>query len=293
MLREVDIAIEPGELVALLGASGSGKSTLLRLIAGLDRPTGGRIEIDGEPVRGIDPRCAVVFQEPRLLPWQSLAANVQFGLAPGTARSKDAAAVRHWLDVVGLREFGDHRPRQVSGGMAQRAGLARALARCPSVLLLDEPLASLDALTRLRMQDLLDAVQQEAGTTTVLVTHDVDEAVILADRVLILRADTHPDSNGGAGIAAAFEIAIPKPRDRGDPRITALRDQLLDELGVPRRSTAGLRSAIDEEVKAWRKVVTWQQFSLPLQSPRCRPAVPTRPLRRPRTFTWIMRTTTR
>jgi sulfonate transport system ATP-binding protein len=246
VLREVDIEIEPGEVVALLGASGSGKSTLLRLIAGLDRPSAGRIEIDGGSVRGIDPRCAIVFQEPRLLPWRSLAANVEYGLPPGTARSKGAGAVRHWLDVVGLSEFGDHYPRQVSGGMAQRAGLARALARQPRVLLLDEPLAALDALTRLRMQDLLDAVQQEAGTTTVLVTHDVDEAAVLADRVLILGVD----ATGSAGIAAAYDVGIPKPRDRGDPRITALREQLLDELGVPRRSGASLRAAIDEEATA-------------------------------------------
>jgi sulfonate transport system ATP-binding protein len=238
VLREVDIEIEPGEVVALLGSSGSGKSTLLRLIAGLDSPTGGRIEIDGEVVRGVDPRCAVVFQEPRLLPWRSLAANVEYGLPSGTARSKGAGAVQHWLEVVGLSDFGAHYPRQVSGGMAQRAGLARALARRPRVLLLDEPLGALDALTRLRMQDLLDAVQQEAGTTTVLVTHDVDEAVILADRVLILRADT----TGGARIAATHDIAIPKPRDRGDPRIAALREQLLDELGVPRRNS---------EAQAW------------------------------------------
>jgi sulfonate transport system ATP-binding protein len=235
VLDHVDIEIAPGEVVALLGSSGSGESTLLRIVAGLDRPTDGRIEIDGNAVRGIDPRCAVVFQEPRLLPWRSLAANVAFGLPPGTARSKGAAAVQHWLDVVGLGEFGDHYPRQVSGGMAQRAGLARALARRPSVLLLDEPLAALDALTRLRMQDLLDTVQQEAGTTTLLVTHDVDEALILADRVLVLRAD----AAGGARIAATFEVTIPKPRDRGDSRITVLREQLLDELGVPRRTSLG------------------------------------------------------
>src|ERR1700741_3634499 len=167
VLHEVDIAIKPGEVVALLGSSGSGKSTLLRLVAGLDRPTDGRIEIDGKAVDGIDPRCAMVFQEPRLLPWRSLAANVAFGLPPGTARSKGSAAVQHWLDVVGLHEFGNHHPREVSGGMAQRAGLARALARRPSVLLLDEPLAALDALTRLRMRDLLDTGQQQAGTTPV------------------------------------------------------------------------------------------------------------------------------
>ena len=252
VLRAVDIDVGPGEVVALLGSSGSGKSTLLRLIAGLDRPTAGAIEIDGQAVRGIDPRCAMVFQEPRLLPWRSLAANVAYGLPRGTARSKGSAAVQHWLDVVGLREFANHYPRQVSGGMAQRAGLARALARRPSVLLLDEPLGALDALTRLRMQDLLDTVQQEAGTTTILVTHDVDEAAILADRVLILRAD----AGAAAGIAATFDVAIPKPRDRGDPRITALRNQLLDELGVPRRGTTSLGSALEEEAKAWQKVDT-------------------------------------
>ncbi|WP_181024036.1 ABC transporter ATP-binding protein, partial [Mycobacterium avium] len=142
VLRDVDVEIEPGAVVALLGASGSGKSTLLRLVAGLDRPSGGRIEIDGKAVRGIDPRCAVVFQEPRLLPWRSLAANVAFGLPRGTERPERTAAVQRWLDVVGLREFAGHYPRQVSGGMAQRAGLARALARQPSVLLLDEPLAA-------------------------------------------------------------------------------------------------------------------------------------------------------
>jgi sulfonate transport system ATP-binding protein len=243
VLHDVDVEIEPGEVIALLGSSGSGKSTLLRLIAGLDGPTDGHIEIDGQTVKGIDPRCAVVFQEPRLLPWRSLSANVEFGLTPGTSRSKGTAVVQHWLDVVELTKFRDHYPRQVSGGMAQRAGLARALARRPSVLLLDEPLAALDALTRLRMQDLLDTVQQEAGTTTVLVTHDVDEATILADRVLILRAD----ATRGASIAAAFDVAIPKPRDRGDPRIAVLRDQLLDELGVPRRGDASLHSVIGEE----------------------------------------------
>lgn len=240
VLRDVDLEVEAGEVVALLGASGSGKSTLLRLVAGLDCPTDGRIEIDGDTVHGIDARCAIVFQEPRLLPWRSLTANVAFGLPPGTTRSKDFAAVQHWLDVVGLGEFGDHYPREVSGGMAQRAGLARALARQPSVLLLDEPLAALDALTRLRMQDLLDRVQQEAGTTTLLVTHDVDEAVILADRVLVLRAD----AAGVARIAARFDVPTPKPRDRSDPLITALRERLLDELGVPRRTSA--RSALEE-----------------------------------------------
>ncbi|OJZ63999.1 ABC transporter [Mycolicibacterium diernhoferi] len=246
VLDGIDIEIAPGEVVAFLGASGSGKSTLLRLIAGLDEPSVGQIEINAKPVRGIDPRCAVVFQEPRLLPWRALAANVAYGLPAGTSRSHGAELVAHWLEVVGLQGFADHRPRQVSGGMAQRAGLARALARSPGVLLLDEPLAALDALTRLRMQDLLDEVQQKAGITTLLVTHDVDEALILADRVLILRAD----DSGVAGIAATHHVSLDKPRDRSDPELAALRITLLDELGMPRRQAGDPAHPPRKEISA-------------------------------------------
>lgn len=229
-------------MIALLGASGSGKSTLLRLVAGLDAPTSGHIEIDGKTVRGIDSRCAVVFQEPRLLPWRTLAGNVAYGLPAGTSRSAGQAAVQHWLDVVGLRGFENHRPRQVSGGMAQRAGLARALAREPGVLLLDEPLAALDALTRIQMQDLLGQVRQEAGATALLVTHDVEEALILADRVLVLRAD----GRDGAGIAVSIDVTVPKPRDRTDLAPAALRHRLLGELGLPGRgiSTDSMQEAL-------------------------------------------------
>ncbi len=229
-------------MVALLGASGSGKSTLLRLVAGLDQPTQGRIEIDGKPVRGIDSRCAVVFQEPRLLPWRTLAGNVAYGLPAGTPRSVGQADVQHWLDVVGLTGFENHRPRHVSGGMAQRAGLARALARRPGVLLLDEPLAALDALTRIQMQNLLEQVRQEAGATSLLVTHDVEEALVLADRVLVLRADG-PD---GAGIAVSVDVTLAKPRERTDPALAALRHRLLAELGLPGRDvpTDSLQEAL-------------------------------------------------
>lgn len=246
VLRDIDIEIAPGEVVAFLGASGSGKSTLLRLIAGLDEPTAGRIDIDGKPVHGVDPRCAVVFQEPRLLPWRTLAGNVAYGLPVGTSRAEGHERVAHWLDVVGLEGFAGYRPRRVSGGMAQRAGLARALARTPGVLLLDEPLAALDALTRLRMQDLLDEVQQGAGITTLLVTHDVDEALILADRVLILRAD----ASGAAEIAATHQVSITKPRDRADPALAALRIAVLDELGLGRRTADDPENHHRKEVSA-------------------------------------------
>lgn len=233
VLRDIRLDVEPGETLALLGPSGCGKSTLLRQIAGLDRPTSGTVEIDGVPVRDVHPRCAVVFQEPRLLAWRTVAANVALGLPRGADRAEGRAQVQHWLEVVGLADFHGHRPRQISGGMAQRVALARALARRPGVLLLDEPLAALDALTRLRMQDLIDRVQREAGTTVVLVTHDVEEALHLADRVALLGAE--PGATG-ATVRTVTDVPPPRPRDRGDRDLAVLRADLLERLGVPRRS---------------------------------------------------------
>ncbi|GIE74297.1 hypothetical protein Aph02nite_02470 [Actinoplanes philippinensis] len=184
--------------------------------------------VDGQPVRSFEPRCAVVFQEPRLLPWRTLERNVAYGLPRGTGRDHAREEVAHWLSVVGLADFARHRPRQVSGGMAQRAALARALARRPGVLLMDEPFAALDALTRLRMQDLLAEVQREAGTTVLLVTHDVDEALHLADRIVLLGA---PD-DGAASVRLVLDVPGARPRDRGDAGLAALRSALLAELGV-------------------------------------------------------------
>jgi sulfonate transport system ATP-binding protein len=231
VLGDVDLAIGPGEVVALLGASGSGKSTLLRLVAGLDRPTSGEILVDGRRVEGIEPRAAVVFQEHRLLPWRTLAENVAFGLPDGSARADGRAEVATALAAVGLAEFTGFRPRAVSGGMAQRAALARALVRRPGVLLLDEPFAALDALTRLRMQDLVDDLQRTSGATVLLVTHDVDEALQLADRVVVLA--TGSDPTAGAGIGHVIDVPGARPRDRADPALAAMRAHLLERLGVP------------------------------------------------------------
>ncbi|GAA4905118.1 sulfonate transport system ATP-binding protein [Nonomuraea thailandensis] len=231
VLRDIELDIPPGEIVAILGPSGCGKSTLLRLVAGLEAPAAGEALVDGHAVRGIDERCAVVFQEPRLLPWRDLAGNVALGLPRRTARADGERVVRHWLEVVGLAGFHGHRPRQVSGGMAQRAALARALARRPGVLLLDEPFAALDALTRLRMQDLLADVQRAAGTTVLLVTHDVDEALHLADRVVLL--GSRPP-HAGATVVTVLDVPHPRPRDRAHPELASLRADLLERLGVPR-----------------------------------------------------------
>ncbi|GAB2881919.1 ABC transporter ATP-binding protein [Streptomyces mayteni] len=232
VLSDVRLTLAAGETVALLGASGSGKSTVLRLIAGLDRPSAGEVLVDGVPVRRTHPRAAVVFQDPRLLSWRGLAANVAFGLPPGTPRAGRAAEVAHWLEVVGLADYAGHRPSQVSGGMAGRAALARALARRPGVLLLDEPFAALDALTRLRMQDLLDDVQRTSGTTVLLVTHDVDEALRLADRIVLL-------GDRPASVVATLDVPTPRPRAHDDPTLPPLRGELLRRLGVPdHRSTS-------------------------------------------------------
>lgn len=232
VLRGLDTDLRAGEIVAVVGPSGCGKSTLLRLIAGLDTPTGGVITIDGSGVTDTDERTAVAFQEPRLLPWRTLAQNVELGLPRrlrGSARKK---RVGELLRLVGLEHAAKQRPREVSGGMAQRASLARALARNPSVLLLDEPFGALDALTRLRMQDLLLDIHAAEPTTILLVTHDVEEALYLADRVLLLRSLTDDPDPDAASIARTIDVPGIRPRDRADRGIAALRAELLEGLGV-------------------------------------------------------------
>lgn len=233
VLRDVSIGVEANEVVAVLGASGCGKSTLLRISAGLDTPSVGAVRIGGVPVNGIDPRCSIAFQEPRLLPWRTLAGNVALGLPPATDQVGGSETVHDLLALVGLAAFAGHRPREVSGGMAQRASLARALARGPSVLLLDEPFGSLDALTRLRMQDLLLEVHAAAPTTVVLVTHDVDEALQLADRVVLLGDD---GAREGATIRNVVTVPGQRPRDRGSAELAELRAELLAGLGIDRHA---------------------------------------------------------
>ena len=229
VLRGVDVEIAAGEIVAVVGPSGCGKSTLLRLIGGLDAPTRGSIRLDASRVADVDERTAIAFQEPRLLPWRTLAQNVELGLPRGTDRRAGRERVGELLHLVGLEHAADQRPREVSGGMAQRASLARALARNPGVLLLDEPFGALDALTRLRMHDLLLKIHAAEPTTVLLVTHDVEEALYLADRVLLLRtlaADHEPS------IARTIDVPGIRPRDRADRGLADLRADLLEGLGV-------------------------------------------------------------
>ena len=229
VLRGVDLDIAAGEIVAVVGPSGCGKSTLLRLVGGLDAPTSGRIRLDGTGVADVDERTAIAFQEPRLLPWRTLAQNVELGLPRATARRAGRERVRELLQLVGLEHAADQRPREVSGGMAQRASLARALARNPGVLLLDEPFGALDALTRLRMHDLLLEIHAAEPTTVLLVTHDVEEALYLADRVLLLRTLAGDDE---PSIARTVAVPGARPRDRADRGLADLRADLLEGLGV-------------------------------------------------------------
>lgn len=235
VLRGIDLEVAAGEIVAILGPSGCGKSTLLRIAGGLDRPTSGEVTIGDTPVAPFDVRTAVGFQEPRLLPWRSIERNVALGLPRGTDRREGRAHVARLLELVGLADFAGHRPHEVSGGMAQRASLARALARNPDVLLLDEPFGALDALTRLKMQDLLLDVHRAEPTTVLLVTHDVDEALQLADRIILLGTD---GETPGAGIRQTVVVPGTRPRDRGSAELAELRGRLLDGLGIDRHGTA-------------------------------------------------------
>ncbi|UCR88362.1 ABC transporter ATP-binding protein [Mycetocola spongiae] len=231
VIRDIDLAVAPGEIIAILGPSGCGKSTLLRILGGLDVASTGTLLLDDTAISGINARTAIGFQEPRLLPWRTVRANVALGLPRGTPRAEGAARVNRLLSLVGLADFADHRPREISGGMAQRASLARALARNPGVLALDEPFGALDALTRLNMQDLLLDIHGAEPATILLVTHDVDEALQLADRVILLGHET-----GTAGAVITQEITVPgaRPRDRGSAELAELRGRLLAGLGVSR-----------------------------------------------------------
>lgn len=225
VLDDISLRVEPGESVALLGPSGCGKSTLLRLVAGLEPPTIGRLLADGAPINGPDPSRVVMFQDPTLFPWRTVRANVSLGLeARGLLRTQ-APRVDQALRLVNLSEFAGAYPHQLSGGMAQRVSLARALVNDPRLLLLDEPLGKLDSMTRITMQRELVSLWRRTGFTVLMVTHDVEEALFMADRVIVL-------SDRPASIKADIAVDLPFPRHRGHPRLAALRRDILGLLGL-------------------------------------------------------------
>ncbi len=229
-LAGLSLAIAAGEFVAVVGTSGCGKSTLLRILAGLETDYEGRVAVDGVAVAGPGLDRGVVFQEHRLFPWLTVEENVGFGLAAHEPRERRRAVDEH-LELVGLRGFERAFPHQLSGGMSQRVAIARALVNRPRVLLMDEPFGALDAFTRMGLQDELLRVWAAERTTVVLVTHDIDEAVFLADRVVVL------SSRPGA-IRAVVDVPLARPRDRVSPDFSRLRTSVYRAL-FPRPDAPG------------------------------------------------------
>ena len=225
VLDRISFRVERGEFVALLGPSGCGKSTLLRLVAGLDAPSAGSLLVDGKAIDGPDPSRIVVFQDPTLYPWRTVRSNVALGLEARGLLRTHRERIEDALSLVGLEGFANAYPHQLSGGMSQRAALARALVNDPKLLILDEPLGQLDSLTRITMQGELVSLWQRAGFTALLVTHDVEEALFLAGRVIVL-------SERPAHIRAEIVNALPYPRHRGDPHLAELRHQVFAHLGL-------------------------------------------------------------
>ncbi len=225
VLDDVSFTVKPGEFVALLGPSGCGKSTLLRLVSGLETPRQGSLSEDGAVITGPDPSRVVMFQDPTLYPWRTIRDNVALGLEiRGELKSK-RDRVDEALKLVGLTDFAKVYPHQLSGGMAQRASLARALVNDPRLLILDEPLGKLDALTRLSMQTEIAELWRKNRFTALLVTHDVEEALFLATRVLVF-------SERPARIVADLDVDLPYPRHRGNSRLTELRHEIMVLLGL-------------------------------------------------------------
>ncbi|HEY0793442.1 MAG TPA: ABC transporter ATP-binding protein [Chthoniobacterales bacterium] len=218
-LHPISLELAPAEIVAIVGRSGSGKSTLLRLVAGLDEPTSGRILVEGEPLRaGVNPHARLMFQDAALLPWLSVLDNVLLATPRGSDR---AAAAKSALDQVGLGARGREWPLVLSGGQRQRVALARALASAAKLILLDEPLGALDALTRLEMQNLIERLWIERRFAAVLVTHDVEEAVALADRVLVM---------DGGSLVFKTAVTLDRPRKRTSRSFIELKENVLGQV---------------------------------------------------------------
>jgi sulfonate transport system ATP-binding protein len=245
-LDGVSLDVRAGEILVVVGGSGCGKSTLLRLVSGLDRPTQGSITLDGTPITAPHEKIGIVFQEPRLLPWLSVAGNVGFGLEhrPREERQKRVAMQ---LERVGLYEKATVWPRELSGGQAQRTALARALVMRPEVLLLDEPFSALDAFTRTDLQDHLLDLWADGKPTLVVVTHDVDEAVVLADRIVVMRPRP-------GRMFAEVEADLPRPRDRQSAAYDAIKRRVLAALD---RSLDRAVTVPEEDVRANTGAALW------------------------------------
>lgn len=232
-LKNVNLQIQKGEFISLIGHSGCGKSTVLNLVAGLHLPTDGGVIVDGREVAGPGPERAVVFQNHSLLPWLTVYQNVELAVKqiasqhaePSNTKQWIKQQVEHYLDLIQMSHAADKKPDEISGGMKQRVGIARALALKPKVLLMDEPFGALDALTRAHLQDSLMQIQAELNNTVIMITHDVDEAVLLSDKIVMM-------TNGPAAtIGEVLEVDLPRPRDRvalaDDPQYQKYRQSVL------------------------------------------------------------------
>jgi sulfonate transport system ATP-binding protein len=245
-LDGVSFSVGPGEIVAIVGGSGCGKSTLLRAVSGLDTPSQGRVLLDGQPITKPHEKIGIIFQEPRLLPWLTVAGNVGFGLEdrPRAERNERVAAA---LARVGLTEKANMWPRELSGGQAQRVAIARALVPRPEVLLLDEPFSALDAFTRADLQDHLLDLWADLRPKLILVTHDVDEAVVLADRIMVMRPRP-------GRIFEEIEAELPRPRDRQSAAFDFIKRRVLASLD---RSLQRAKTVDDTETKAAAGAALW------------------------------------
>lgn len=222
-LDRFSLAVRAGEMVSLIGPSGCGKSTLLRLVAGLDQPTSGELLIGSDRIVRPSAERGLMFQDPNLFPWLSVRRNIQSGLVARGVLGKYRGEVQEFLRLVGLERFADVYPHQLSGGMAQRAALARALINHPKVLLLDEPLGALDQFTRMRMQDEVLRLWQSRGTMMILVTHDIDEAIYMSDRIVIMTPRP-------GRVERVIDVVQERPRQRNSPQFLELRAEILEML---------------------------------------------------------------
>ena len=222
-LENVSLQVKPGEIVSLIGTSGCGKSTLLRIISGLESPSSGSVFLNSELITSPHSEIDVIFQEPRLMPWLTVWNNVKFGL--DRASQRNDALIATTLAKVGLTEASQALPRQLSGGMAQRVSIARALVTQPSILLLDEPFSALDAFTRTKLQDHLLDIWNDERLTLILVTHDIEEALVMSDRIIVMR--------GNPGhIYQEFTIDLPRPRKRTEHNLQRWKERLITELDL-------------------------------------------------------------
>lgn len=227
VLENISLEIKPGEFISIVGSSGCGKSTLLRLLVGLEKSFEGRIDVDGQPIIGTSIKRGIVFQDHRLFPWLSVRENVRLALENSQlSRAEQDSTIDEHLELVGLGAFQHAYPAQLSGGMSQRVAIARALVNRPDILLLDEPFGALDALTRANLQQELQRIWQTEKITMIIVTHDVEEAVFLGDRVVIM--EPHPGR-----IKRILPVELPHPRHREDVRLAAIRNDILSDFSQP------------------------------------------------------------